>query len=152
MGRQLSYSAHLPFITRSPTKPSTPTHGTHQAVSRSHSHSASHWFAGPCDLATSLRAQSPCQGGPSTIHYVRFFLNSLREIDGRSTELDWDVALGIKATLHLPRPHSLYRAPTSATTCPFVYRTAPPRTGGVRALGLDSEFTAASHLSASPCR
>ena len=91
--------------------------------------------------------------GPSAIHCGWFFLNSLREIDGRSMELDWDVALGIKAALHLPRPHSLYRAPTSATTCPFVYRMTPPRTGGGCApLGLDSEFTAASHLSASPCR
>ena len=59
---QLSYLAHLPFIPRSPTKPSAPTRGTHQAVSRSRS--AFHWFAGPRNLATSLRAQSPCQVGP----------------------------------------------------------------------------------------
>jgi hypothetical protein len=60
----------------------------------------------------------PARWGPSAIHCGWFFLNSLREIGGRSTELDWGVALGIKAAMRLPRPHSLNRAPTSATTCP----------------------------------
>jgi hypothetical protein len=153
MCRQLSYSTHLPFTPRNPTKPSTPTRGTHQAVSRLCSCSTSHWFAGPRDLATSLHTLPPCQVGP--------FCHPLRLVLPQQLARNWweihGVGLGrgigdksrhasTSPSFPQSRTHICHHLPSS-----YIVRRRREQTR-CTPLGLESEFVAVSHPSAFPCR
>jgi hypothetical protein len=59
LGQEPNFRSSTQFLPRSLTRPPAPTRGTHLAVSRSRSCSASHWFTGPRDQATSPLSLTP---------------------------------------------------------------------------------------------